>query len=151
MHAISEELYTLLNGKEIGSKQHEAFMLLTVSEDLWPHTAMVSVGEVVATDASTLRIALWPQSTTTQNIIRTGKAMLVLFYKGKACYITLSLEQLPALDNPHYLRARFEAKVTHFREDIAKYADITSGVKINLKESEEVLERWQATIEELLI
>ncbi|GGH78343.1 hypothetical protein JOD43_000954 [Pullulanibacillus pueri] len=151
MHALTDELFDLFNGKNLKDKQHEAFMLLTVSEDVCPHTAMVSVGEVVATDHNTLRLALWPESQTTQNIVRSGKAMLVLFYNSKAVYITLSLEPLATLKEAKFPRARFVAKVVHCREDVAKYAEITSGVKINLKDSDDVLARWQATIQELLL
>ncbi|WP_396020863.1 hypothetical protein [Bacillus sp. SD075] len=36
---ISTEVFDLLNGEELTDKQHEAMLLLTVSEDGWPHTA----------------------------------------------------------------------------------------------------------------
>ncbi|KHD86670.1 pyridoxamine 5'-phosphate oxidase family protein [Heyndrickxia ginsengihumi] len=147
---LATDVYELLNGKEIVNKQHEAMMLLTVSEDGWPHTAMISVGEIVALNRSELRLGLWPDTSTTKNIIRTKKATLVLFYKGKAHYIRLSLEKLRELAETPYKRERFAARITWLREDIAKYADITSGVTIELKNSEEVIERWNRTIEDLL-
>lgn len=76
---IGKELFTLLNGKELEHKQQEAMMLLTVTEDQWPHIAMISVGEIVALDEKNLRLALWPGTTTTGNMIRTGKATLAVF------------------------------------------------------------------------
>ncbi len=59
--AISEELFCFLDGNSLKDKTREAMMLLSVSEDGWPHAAMVSVGEVVALNHEELRIALWPR------------------------------------------------------------------------------------------
>jgi hypothetical protein len=146
---LSTDVYELLNGQELTDKQHEAMMLLTVSEDGWPHTAMISVGEIVAISHRELRVGLWPDTSTTANIIRTNKATLVLFFKGKAHYIRLSLERLEELPAAHP-RERFSGKIVSAREDVAKYADITSGIKIELKNSKEVVERWSQTIVDIL-
>lgn len=146
---LSTDVYELLNGQELTDKQHEAMILLTVSEEGWPHTAMISVGEIVAISRRELRVGLWPDTSTTANIIRTNKATLVLFFKGKAHYIRLSLERLEELAAAHP-RERFSAKVVSAREDVAKYADITSGIKIELKNSKEVVERWNQTIVDIL-
>jgi hypothetical protein len=147
---MPEEIFDLLNGKELVDKQHEAMMLLTISEEGWPHTAMISVGEIVAVSRKELRIGLWPDTSTTANVIRTHKATLVLFWKGKAHYIRLSLERLKELPNIQYKRVRFHAQIVEAREDMAKYAEIRSGIKIDLKNPKEVVERWSETIEDLL-
>ncbi|MFB5189723.1 pyridoxamine 5'-phosphate oxidase family protein [Alicyclobacillus fastidiosus] len=147
---LPDNLFELLNGRALHDKQHEAMMLLTTTQDLWPHTAMVSVGEVVAVDRTHLRLAMWPSTTTTQNLERTGQAMLVLFYGAKAYYLRLSVEALADHKAARHPRRRFSAKVDGVREDVAKYADITSGVQIQLKEPGDVLSRWQETIEDLL-
>jgi hypothetical protein len=147
---MSEEVFDFLNGKELADRQHEAMMLLTVSEEGWPHTAMISVGEIVAVSRKELRIGLWPDTSTTANVIRTHKATLVLFWKGKAHYIRLSLERLKELPNIQYKRVRFHAQIVEAREDMAKYAEIRSGIKIDLKNPKEVVGRWSETIEDLL-
>ncbi|MDQ0246249.1 hypothetical protein J2S09_003853 [Bacillus fengqiuensis] len=147
---ISKEIYQLLNGENLGTKQHEAMMLLTMTEDFWPHIAMISVGEIVALDCNKLRLALWPNTITTHNILRTSQATFVVFFAGKAHYIRLSLQRLTPVSNARHIRERFSAAVVSVREDTAKYADITSGVKISLKDSDTVIKRWYETIEELL-
>jgi hypothetical protein len=146
---ISKSLYQLLNGENLGTKQHEAIMLLTITEDFWPHIAMISVGEIVAQDCTKLRLLLWPNTTTTHNILRTNQATIVVFFAGKSHYIRLSLRRLTTLSNAMHKRERFSAGVVSVREDTAKYADITSGVKINLKDSNTVIKRWYDTIAEL--
>lgn len=146
---ISSSLYELLNGLNLEDKQHEAMMLLTVTEDLWPHTAMVSVGEVVALDRKTLRLALWAGTQTSGNMIRNGQATLVAFHEGIAHYVRLKLSRLPELPEALHPRERFVAEVVSVREDRAKYAEISSGVKITLKDPDEVLNRWRETVQEL--
>ncbi|GAA0134366.1 pyridoxamine 5'-phosphate oxidase family protein [Paenibacillus sp. YSY-4.3] len=146
---LSPHLYSLLSGKNLSDKQHEAFMLLTVTEQNWPHTAMISAGEIVAVNPSTLRLGLWENTVTTRNIIRNGQALLVVISDQAACYIRLSLTRLPDLADAKHPRTRFEAKVADCREDKAKYADIISGVQIQLKEPQAVMTRWEETLEEL--
>lgn len=149
-NSLSDEVYELLNGQHLWKKQHEAMMLLTVNEEGWPHTAMVSVGEIVATDRGEVRLGLWKGTVTTTNLIRTGKATLVLIYKGKAVYIQLQAEVLEELPDAAHPRERFKAQIISFREDLAKYAEITSGITIQLNDAEEVIERWQQTVQELI-
>ena len=148
---LSEEVFQLLNGQQLEKKQHEAMMLLTVNEDGWPHTAMISVGEIVATGLDEVRIALWLGTATTSNLLRSGQATLVFFYEGKAVYIQLQAKVLEELPNALHPRERFRAKVISFREDVAKYADITSGIAIQLKDADTVIERWKQTVQELLL
>lgn len=147
---ISEGLYQWLDGSDLELKQGTAMMLLSVTEDLWPHTAMISVGEIVALDRSRLRLALWPGTVTTGNLLRSGQATLVAIHDGAAHYVRLRLQALPDLPDARHPRQRFAAEVVAVREDIAKYADILSAVKIQLHDPDEVLGRWKETIEELL-
>lgn len=146
---LSVSLYEFLNGRDLEMKQFEAMMLLTVTEDGWPHSAMVSAGEVVALSRSRLRLALWPGTVTSGNMIRSGRAVLVAVHQGAVHYVRLSLRRLPQLTSARHPRERFEAEIMSVREDIAKYADITSGVTILLKQQAEVLKRWGETLTEL--
>ncbi|MEK4115136.1 pyridoxamine 5'-phosphate oxidase family protein [Paenibacillus sp. FSL W8-0919] len=147
--SISEGLCQWLNGLELESKQHTAMMLLTVTEDLWPHTAMVSAGEVLALTRSTIRIALWPGTVTMGNILRSGQATLVAIHEGAAHYVRLALRALPDVPDARHPRQRFSAEVVAVREDRAKYADILSAVTIRLHNPNDVLERWRETLREL--
>ncbi|USB33597.1 pyridoxamine 5'-phosphate oxidase family protein [Paenibacillus sp. YPG26] len=147
---LTPELYELLSGQNLSSKQQEALVLMTVSEDGWPHTAMISVGEVAAVSRNMLRLGLWPGTATTGNMLRTGKATLAAFYAGKAFYTRLQLRPLAELAGAKHPRQRFEAQVVSVKADTAKYAEIRSGVQIVLHEPEAVVTRWEETVEELL-
>ncbi|NMO96384.1 pyridoxamine 5'-phosphate oxidase family protein [Paenibacillus lemnae] len=143
------ELYQFLNGKNLPEKQKDAILLLSVGEDGWPHSAMISAGEAVAVDEGTLRLALWPGTTTTGNLIRTGKATLICIQNTSVYIVKLSLRVLEQLENARHPRERFEGIIESVREDAAKYAQITSGVTFQLHEPDGVLARWEETLSEL--
>jgi hypothetical protein len=147
--AISEELFRFLDGNHLEDKTREAMMLLSVSEDGWPHAAMVSVGEMVALNQEELRIALWPKTHTVANLKRTKQATLVAVHKGKVHYVRLAIKPLPALKDAKHNRERFQAKVVSVKEDTAKYAKITSGIRFALYDPESVVRRWTETVSEL--
>jgi Pyridoxamine 5'-phosphate oxidase len=144
--AISEELFCFLDGNDLEDKTREAMMLLSVSEDGWPHAAMVSVGEVVALNHEELRIALWPKTHTVANLKRTQQATLVAVHKGKVHYVRLAIKPLPALKDDKHNQERFAAKVVSVKEDTAKYAEITSGIRFDLYDPESVVRRWTETV-----
>ncbi|MEK5058554.1 MULTISPECIES: hypothetical protein [unclassified Paenibacillus] len=147
--AIPEPLLKLLDGERLPSKQNEAFMLQTVSEDGWPHTAMISVGEIVATDEYTLRLALWCGTTTSNNMIRSGKAELVIVYGGKVYYLKMAVKPLAPFISATHERDRFSAHIHALKIDQAKYAHIEAGIRVQLIDPDSVITRWTKTVEEL--
>ncbi|RIN29399.1 pyridoxamine 5'-phosphate oxidase family protein [Staphylococcus succinus] len=147
---LPKEIIELLNGQDLEDKKHLVMMLQSITAEGYPHTAMVSVGEIVAIDSDNIRIALWPDTQTAQRLVETGKGSLVIVYAKKIYYIELDLSVLPGLNNEIYCRLRFEASVKTVKEDKAKYAEIISGVSIQLYDAENVVERWKVTVKELL-
>lgn len=147
--AIPEKLMALLSGEQLEAKQHEAFILQTVNEDGWPHSAMISVGEVIAIDDFTFRIALWPGTMTTMNLIRSEKAQLVIVHEGLVYYVKLKTKHLSPQNADVHTRERFTAHIHALKIDEAKYAEIQSGIKVRLYDPNTVIERWQSQIESL--
>ncbi|WP_440118741.1 pyridoxamine 5'-phosphate oxidase family protein [Paenibacillus sp. QZ-Y1] len=146
---LDAELLEWWSGHNLEHKQHEAMQLLTVTEDAWPHQAMISMGEVIAIHPHMLRLALWPGTQTSMNMSRTGKATLIAVYEQSLISIRLEVSRLPELMEAVHPRDRFEAKVIHVRVDHAPYADITSGITFQLKEESGAITRWRETIGEL--
>ncbi|MBT2635158.1 pyridoxamine 5'-phosphate oxidase family protein [Bacillus sp. ISL-26] len=146
---LPDTLYVLLDGTELEKKQHEAFVLQSVTEEGRPHAAMISAGEIIAVSRTDIRIALWKNTTTARNLLRSGQALFTAWQNGAAYYATLQCEPLPAQEEAKYDRERFSCRVVFVKEDRAKYADLTSGPAIQLHEPENVLERWKETLEEL--
>ena len=145
--AIPEALMTLLSGENLKDKQREAFLLQTVNEDGWPHSAMISVGEVIAADPYTFRLMLWPNTMTTINLMRSKKAQLVIIYEGLVYYIKLQVKHHSAVHSDVHIGERFSAHIHALKIDQAKYAEIETGVQVRLHNPDRVIDRWQAQVE----
>ncbi|WP_159353768.1 pyridoxamine 5'-phosphate oxidase family protein [Bacillus velezensis] len=146
---LPEALYTLLDGTELEKKQHDAFVLQSVTKEGRPHAAMISAGEILAVSSTNLRLALWKNTTTVNSLLHSGQALFIAWHGGAAYYVTLECEALPPLKEAKHERERFSCRVITVKEDRAKYADLTSGPAIQLHEPEDVLKRWRETLEEL--
>lgn len=147
--AIPKALMTLLSGEKLKDKQREAFLLQTVNEDGWPHSAMISVGEVLAADPYTFQMMLWPNTMTTINLIRSKKAQLVIIHQGLVYYIKLRTKHYPAINSDIHTGERFSAHIHALKIDQAKYAEIESGIQVRLHNPDSVIDRWQAQVEVL--
>ncbi|NUU80331.1 pyridoxamine 5'-phosphate oxidase family protein [Paenibacillus xylanilyticus] len=143
------ELVEWLSGNQLEGKQHDAMQLLTVSEDGWPHQAMISMGEIIAISPDKLRLALWPGTQTSMNMNRTGKATLIAVHEYRLLYVRLEIGVLPQLKESVHPRDRYEARVVSMRVDRAPYADITTGITFQLKDEKASITRWKETIAEL--
>lgn len=146
---LDTELMEWMNGSRLETKQHEAMQLLTVTGGQWAHTAMISMGEVLAISPSCLRLALWQGTQTSINMMETGKATLIAIHGQRLLHIRLEVRLLPELAKAVHPRDRYEGNIQHIRIDEAPYAEITSGITFQLKDPASALGRWAATIEDL--
>jgi hypothetical protein len=140
----------LLDGSELANREGLTFLLLTTDDLGWPHMAMLSVGELVAIDPRTLRAGLWLHSSTSNNLTRNGRAMLTLINAGNGYYVRLNAQRGADLELGAEGRlAYFVMRVEDVQEDSADYATLTSGVTFRLKSPEQVVPRWQHTVDAL--
>ena len=143
-HELPAALRPLLDGSDLANREGLTFLLLTNDESGWPQVAMLSVGEVVAVDPSTLRAALWLGSGTTRNLSRTGRGTLMLVADGNGYYVRVSARRGDDLD------LGSDGRLAYFVLRIeADYAALTSGVTFRLKQPDQVVPRWQHTIDRL--
>jgi len=146
---LPDSLRDLLNGEDLGAKEGETFILITVNADGWPHLGLLSVGEVVATSAQEIRIALWPRSTTTGNLARSGIATLAAIWQGTAYYVELEAAPFTSPSSVEGSLARFSARVRRVLVDRVDYADLTTGVRFVLKDKARAVRGWQEVIQTL--
>jgi hypothetical protein len=140
----------LLDGSDVAAREGTTFLLITSDETGWPHLAMLSVGELIATDPSTLRAGLWVHSSTSKNLSREGRGMLALVANGNGYYVRLSARRGPDLDLGSEGRlAYFVLDVEDVLEDAADYATLISGVTFRLNRPDQVVPRWQRTVDAL--
>ena len=151
---INEELLGRLNGKDIGSQQGKAIIIVTVDEQGWAHPAVFSYYEIVAKSEGRIDIAVGKTSTTGKNLKRTGKIKIwvtdagVNYYiKGDARETRESLGAVPFM-------SLFRVEVAQLLEDQEPGATITSGltfIRPEKTEFSEVSEKvFQAVQEEPL-
>lgn len=147
---LPDSIRQLLDGSQLAEREGLTFLLLTNDEDNWPQVAMLSVGEVVAVDARSLRAGLWLHSGSSNNLTRSGQATLVTVANGNGYYVRLSAERGADLDLGSEGRlAYFTLQVEDVQEDSTEYASLTSGVTFALKYPDQVVPRWQHTVDAL--
>ncbi|MFM7797408.1 MAG: pyridoxamine 5'-phosphate oxidase family protein [Planctomycetota bacterium] len=145
MERLTDALLRRLDGRDLAHRHGESMRLATVDADGWPHGAELSEGEVLAVDATSLRLCAWPASSTTANLRRTGLATLVLAEAGALWEVRLRAEERHAPPGAPEL-AYFAAQVESVREHRAKYAEVTSGPRYRLHDADAVLPRWEAQV-----
>jgi hypothetical protein len=144
--ALPVNLMDLLAGHDLARHEGLTLLLVTTALDGWPHVAMLSAGEVLATGPREVRLALWPDSGTTANLAHSGRSLLMIVAGAASYYVRLAArggDDLSLSDGP---RAFFVATVEEVLEDVVGYAEITSGIRFRLKEPARVLAAWTEAV-----
>jgi hypothetical protein len=138
----------VLDGSALGDKVSTTVLLATTGEDGWPHLAMLSPGELLAPDSTSVRIALHATSGTCRALRGGGRALLSLVADSAAFRIRLSVRHVgrPPIEGSDEL---FVASVEEVTEDRVPYARVTHGIEYELTDVEGTLVRWEAKLERL--
>jgi hypothetical protein len=145
-NALPGNLTDLLGGHDVALREGLTLLLVTTALDGWPHVAMLSAGEVLATDAREVRLALWPGSGTTANLAHSARSLLMIVAGNASYYVRLAARRGGDLSLSHGPRAFFVAVVEDVLEDVVGYAEITSGIEFRLKEPAAVLAAWTEAV-----
>jgi hypothetical protein len=115
------------------AEANHAIVMCTIDEHGWPHPAMLSSLEVVARDASNIRLGTHVSSRSTRNLKVNGILTLVVadqravyYVKGDVILLAASLRASP--DN-----AKFNLRVDSVLEDTpdaTERATIISGIQV---------------------
>lgn len=143
---LNHDLLALLDGANLDSKVGETFLLLTVSDNGWPHLAMLSVGEVLSIRPDEIRMALWRGTTTGNNLRRTSQGTLALVYGGAGHYIEIEVAETADLRVGAKSLDYFSCRVRTVLSDAVGYATLTSGIRFELPRSENIVSRWERTV-----
>lgn len=144
---LPPEVLVMLAGDDLQAGSGLTFTLVVAGEDGWPSFALLSVGEVLAMDAGTVRLALWPGSGTTAALTAAGKATMMIVGGDSVWYLHLAARRGPDITAEGMNRAYFECGVDDVLVDKVTYAKITSGISFELPDKDAVLGRWQRTID----
>jgi hypothetical protein len=145
---MPDPIFRLIDGTDLEQREGSTFLLLTTTQEGWPHVAMLSVGEVLAVGPSELRIAVWSTSSSTANLTHRPRATLVVTHAGTGYYLRClgrRGQDLETQETGHL--AVFHLQIDDVLEDAVPYAWIESGITFRLRVPEQVYPRWHTVIE----
>ena len=135
-----------MDGHDLVSGEDATFLLVTCGISGWPHVAMLSVGEVLASSDRQLRLALWPGSHTTDNLTRGEMGLLMAVIPGAAYHLRLRFRRLSDATIDGAPRALFVATLEEVLEDVVDYATITRGIAFQLRDPTTSQRAWAAAL-----
>jgi hypothetical protein len=124
-----------------GQDNLTAFELITVGRDGWPHVAWLGPGEVVPVTDDRVALALWPGSSTRQNL-ENGRAVLQVVINGEVHRLRLEVVEVGPVPVGERHLAGFLGRVEETKTDKVAYAEVLSGLTYRLFDASIVLERW---------
>ena len=125
---LTEALMSRLSGAEVDVHEGKIIPIFTLDEGGWPHPALLSYYEVRAKDSSTIDLALWKESSTANNLRRSGKITVMINDKGVNYYLKGSVQQLEAEMAGAPQVSRFRMAIEEVLEDQEPNAEITTGL-----------------------
>lgn len=143
---LPADLAAALDGRRLAARVGDTYLLLTTSEEGWPHVAMLSAGEVLAVGGSSLRLGLWPGTRSTENLRRAGRGLLMAVLPPATYYVRLRVRPLGEATVEDRSLAAFEAAVTEVLEDVVGYARVTGAIRFELVDPARVVAHWEAAI-----
>jgi hypothetical protein len=144
--ALPADLAAALDGRRLADRVGDTYLLLTTSEAGWPHVAMLSAGEVLATGEAELRLGLWPGTRSAENLGRSGRGLLMAVLPPATYYLRLRVRTLGEVPAEDRRLAVFGATVEDVLEDVVDYARVTQGIRFDLADPTGVLRHWAAAI-----
>jgi hypothetical protein len=130
---LTEALFARLNGNQVQAHEGKIIPIFTIDERGWAHPALLSYYEVVARDRSTLDMALWKDSSTANNLRRSGKITLMITDEGVNYYLKGTVTQLQAEMAGAPPVSHFRITIEELVEDQEPNAQITSGMSYSRK------------------
>ena len=147
---LPPNLLDFFSGQNLREKMGLACVLVTQGADKYPHPAIVTPGEIVAGDKSTMRLALYAESTASRNLRSRGEATLCHAQDGAGYYVKGEVEEFSSSAAALNGLAVFTFHPRHVLKDAEPGAQVTSGFQFNDDSgAEAVVARWQPIVSAL--
>jgi hypothetical protein len=125
---LTPALVQRLSGSQVESYEGKIIPIFTIDDAGWAHPALLSYYEVVAKNSSTLDMALWKNSSTANNLRKTGKNTLMVSDRGVNYYLKGSVLELQYEMTGAAPVSRFRITLDQVIEDQEPNAEITTGL-----------------------
>ena len=148
---LPRELHDVFDGSVDPQRVGLGYPLATVDEDGRPRPAMLSTGEILATSDSTLRLAMWPDSTSASNLAAGRPCFLTFVGPGVVFHVhgrATALRPDPATSpGPACFELQVERVDADAHPGLPTVQTITYACETITVET--LLEEWRATLERL--
>lgn len=125
---MTEALFERLKGAAVESHEGKIIPIFTVGDDGWAHPALLSYYEIVAKNLRALDMALWKNSSTADNLRKTGKVTLLISDRGVNYYLKGRVSQTQEEMSGTPAVSRFRVTLEQVIEDQEPNAEITTGM-----------------------
>ena len=125
---LTPALLQRMGGAEIEAHEGKIIPILTIDEAGWAHPALLSYYEIVAKSPATLDMALWKNSSTANNLRKSGKVTLMVSDRGVNYYLKGGVEELQFEMRGAAPVSRFRVALEQVIEDQEPNAEITTGM-----------------------
>ncbi len=147
---LPDSLVSLFSGTDLKSKVGMACVLVTQGADSYPHPAIVTPGELVAGDPTTLRLALYQESSASRNLRERQVGTLCLAHEGAGYYVKADAQPFAADGAALEGLAVFTLKPRHVLRDAEEGAEVTSGFRFkDLRGEDALLSQWNPIVDAL--
>jgi hypothetical protein len=147
---LPDSLVSLFSGTDLQSKAQVACVLVTEGADGYPHPCIVTPGELVAHNPTTLRLALYETSSASRNLRSRPTATLCLADQGAAYYVKADVEPFEAPDGSLPGQAVFTMRPRHVLRDVEEGYEVTSGFRFrDLAGDQATIARWEPVVSAL--
>ena len=134
-----------LDGHDLEDKVGTAIGVYTADPDGWPHPAQLSPGEVLLSPDGEVRLAVWTESKTSENLRRDGRLVLMLAAYGGLHELRFEVTEVTPMSDPAL--ATFSGQLVVAREHRVPYAEVVSGVQFALRDQDATLQRWRRQVD----
>lgn len=129
---LPQNLVDDLNGRDLTSRWARTLPLVTIDDQGFPHFAILSYGEILSVGPRTVRLGMYPNSSTSRNMRARPRVALLLVHGDSLYYIKGTAAEQPAPDV-----ARFEVTVEAVLVDNEPGAHITSGLTFEMAQGKQ--------------
>jgi hypothetical protein len=151
---LPDDLFDALNGRDLAAVADRVVVVSTTDERGFPHPALLSYFEVMATDRRTIRLATYAESRTTRHATRDGRVTLIFIDAEFVYYVKGAVRQLAASMRATPSNAKLDVQVHEVLRDAPDPvrepgAYIASGIRYVNPQRTAELERARLVIAEL--
>lgn len=146
-HQLSPELLQLFSGNSLLNHASLAIQVTAVAANGWPHSVLLSMGEIWAASPVTLLFCVWPQSSLVKSVEQHGRLSFSFVHQGLFTEIQTEAVLLKYERDLPVPLALCRAAIQQVKSTGAGYATLTHGIGFALDDAATHLQRWQTQLD----